>query len=113
MKIVLVVFTIFVVSLCSYEGYKVSSNVSSGKQWCMDIIDEYDVNNSSIIFEEVSGTTKIKKMDPDGDWGLDTPYFSVNESGQFRCDVPEESSLGMFPAVHVYTSDNRTWERWD
>jgi len=87
-----------------------SDDSDNGKRWCMKIITEYEADNSSITFDKIYGSTKIKILNPDGH-SLKTPTFSLFDSGKFHCNVPAPSF--MFAASYVYTSDKREWETWD
>jgi hypothetical protein len=80
----------------------------NGKQWCVEVIAEFERDNSSIKFNEFGmAPTKILKRD------LETslyggPAFWLDEDGSYRCLVPVRS---LFPKLYEYTSERKEWKK--
>ncbi len=107
---ILVLLVLAVVALPFVYAFILSllDDSDSEKQWCMEVIAEYERDSSSIEFNELgTASAKILKRDPEtGLYG--GPTFWLYEDGSYRCVVPV--SGGLFPKQHEYTNERNEWE---
>jgi len=82
------------------------SDIDSKKQWCMEVITEFEQDNSSIKFNEFRmAPTNILKRDLESSL-YGGPTFWLDEDGGYRCLVPVSS---LFPKLYEYTGERKEW----
>ncbi len=83
-------------------------DIDSKKQWCMEVIAEFERDSSSIKFNEFGmAPTKILKRDLEASL-YGGPTFWLDEDGSYRCLVPIRS---LFPKLYEYTNERTEWKQ--